>query len=131
MIPGNSRYVSFDGKTISIEAKSVDEAKLALKQMRIIKAELGIRKRAVAAEQKTIRADYTNYVRSRGSLLRGGGGIGGIIRLLKIKSRDNKRAELAVRLAPLEESKQSLERQILLVEAAILRVQAEIITRET
>ena len=123
-------FFTFDGRTISVDARSLAEARIAIKQLRTLKAELGIKRRLLAAEQKQIRASYTEYVRTRGSVVRGGGGLGGIVRLIQTRSRDNHRAELARQLAPLEEQKALLERQILLAEKTILQVQAEILRRE-
>ena len=56
-----------------------------------------------------MRFDYSQTVKSRGSLLRGGGGIGRFVRAVQSVSRDGQRAGLASAVAPLEAERHRLD----------------------
>lgn len=71
--------VSPNGEII-VTAKTVAEAKLAIKELKLRKKELSLLKRQVAEQERAIRAEYTHNVRHRGSKLQGGGWIGPVIR---------------------------------------------------
>ena len=123
-----SRFVKIENNTISVNASSRAEGKLALMELRLKKKELGVQKRLLSAEQKLIRAGYTEEVRTRGSMLRGAGAIGRIFRVFQSNSRDNRRVKLASDLAPLERQKQDVEKWILLVERVILQVESQMLS---
>lgn len=120
-------HVSIDGTKLSIRFDTAAEGKLALKELRLKKKEQGVLKRSVNERMKQIRAAYTAEVRSRGSMLRGGGGFGKLVRAIQTVSRDNKRSSLASELAPLEQEKQAIETVILAIDSAIIQVEARIL----
>ena len=67
-----STFVKIDGTRVSVAAHGTAEAKLALKELKLKKKELGVQKRVIASRQKEVRASYTDEVRTRGSMMRGG-----------------------------------------------------------
>ncbi len=122
-----TNFISIDGTTVSVNIKTIAEAKIALKELRLKKKEYGLLKRALAEEQREIRADYTHDVRTRGSMLRGGGGFGRFIRLFQTISRDNKKSSLAAAIAPFEHRKQLYEGVIRSLDSAIIQVEAHLL----
>jgi hypothetical protein len=120
-------FVKIEGTRISVAAQGAGEAKLALKELKLKKKELGMQRRLLASRQKEVRASYTDEVRTRGSMVRGGGGFGRFIRAVQTISRDSKRAGLANELAPLERAKQDVEAMIHAVDTLILKVEAELL----
>jgi hypothetical protein len=123
----DSTYVGIQGRQITVNVNSVDEAKLALKELKLKKKEFGLLKRSITEKQKEIRADYTGDVRSRGSMMRGGGGLGKLVRVMQSASRDARRAQLARNLEPLEAKKQEIEAMIRAIDSAILQVEAALL----
>ena len=95
-----ANFVQIVGKEIRVNTSTVAEAKFAIKELKLKKKEYSLQKRAVTDKQKEIRAQYTDEVRSRGSMMRGGGGLGKFVRAVQSASRDSKRAQLANALAP-------------------------------
>ena len=69
-------FVQIEGDTVRYTVNNLAEAKIALKELKLKKREFGVVKREIVAHQKEIRAAYTHEVRSRGSMVRGGGGLG-------------------------------------------------------
>ena len=122
--------MNIEGVGVSVNATSLPEAKLALKELRLKKKEFGIQKKLILARQQEIRASYTEEVRTRGSIVRGGGGIGKFLRLVQTISRDSKRSRLAVDLAPLEREKQEVENMIHTIDRVILQVEAQLLRYE-
>lgn len=120
----SASYVRIVGTTVSVNANSLAEAKLALKELKLKKKEFGIMKREVNERQKQIRASYTEEVRTRGSMVRGGGGLGKFFRAVQTASRDGKRAQLASALAPLEQEKQRIEAMIRAIDSATIQVES-------
>lgn len=120
-------FVKIEGARISVSVQGAGEAKLALKELKLKKKEFGIQRRLLASRQKEVRASYTDEVRTRGSMVRGGGGLGRFIRAVQTISRDSKRAGLANELAPLERAKQDVEAMIHAVDILILKVEAELL----
>ncbi len=123
----NTSYVQIAGTTVNVNVNSLAEAKLALKELKLKKKEFGLQKRGVNERQKKIRASYTEEVRNRGSMIRGGGGVGKLFRVVQTISRDSKRAQLASELAPLEQEKQGIESIIRAIDSAILQVESHIL----
>jgi len=122
--PDSKLHVNVDTSgNVQVNVKNAAEAKLAIKELRLIKKTLGIRKRAVATQQKAVRSQYTDYVRRRGSKVQGGGGLGKFFRLAETADRDAKRAALANALAPLDREKQQIEIAIQKVDLAITQLQ--------
>jgi hypothetical protein len=120
-------FVEVVGSTVHVRANSTSEAKIALKELKLKKKECSLFKREINEKQKVIRASYTDEVRTRGSMLRGGGGLGKFVRLFQTVSRDDKRSQLAIALAPLEQEKQSVESVIHAIDSAIIQVEAYIL----
>jgi len=123
----NTSYVQIAGTTVNVNANSVVEAKLALKELKLKKKEFGLMKRGVNERQKQIRASYTQEVRNRGSMVRGGGGVGKFFRAVQTISRDTKRAQLAAALAPYEQEKQRIESMIQAIDSAIIQVESHLL----
>ena len=122
-----STFVKIDGTRVSVAAHGTAEAKLALKELKLKKKELGVQKRVIASRQKEVRASYTDEVRTRGSMMRGGGGFGRVVRAFQTLSRDSKRADLASELAPLERARQDVETMIHAIDTLIIKVEAELL----
>jgi hypothetical protein len=125
-----SNFVTIEGTRVSVNATGLAEAKLALKELKLKKKEFGIQKKLIMTRQKEIRASYTDEVRTRGSMVRGGGGVGKFFRAIQTFSRDNKRAGLAADLAPLEKAKQEVEAMIHTLDHVILQVEAQLLRSE-
>lgn len=121
----NTSYIQIIGTSVNVNASSLAEAKLALKELKLKKKEFNLEKRVVNESQKQIRASYTDEVRKRGSMFRGGGGIGKFCRNIQTISRDITRAQLATELAPLEQEKQRIESIIQAVDSAIIQVESK------
>ena len=123
-------FVEIIGSTVRVQASSISEAKLALKELKLKKKEYSLLKRELNLKQKEIRASYNNEVRTRGSMLRGGGGLGKFVRFVQTASRDNKRSQLAVALAPFEQEKHSIELIINAIDSASLQVETYILKND-
>ncbi len=119
--------VRIEGDIVRYNVNNLAEAKIALKELKLKKKEFGVLKREVVARQKEIRASYTHEVRNRGSMMRGGGGLGKFVRAIQTVSRDSKRAGLANDLAPLEQEKVRIERMVGAIDSLIIRLEAYIL----
>lgn len=120
-------FVQIDGDTVRYNVNNLAEAKIALKELKLKKKEFGVIKRDIAARQKAIRASYTHEVRNRGSMVRGGGGLGKFIRHFQTASRDSRRSQLANELAPFEIEKQKIEGMIGAIESLIVQLEVHIL----
>jgi len=127
--PTESRqYVRItEQREIEINVRNVPEAKLALKELKLLKKAFNTKKKEVVEQTRQIRAQYTDQVRQKGSKFRGGGTIGGIIRTFQTIDRDNARRNLANALAPYEEQRRGIEGFISAIEMSVLRVEAYIL----
>ncbi len=112
--------------SIDVSTNTVTEAKLAIKELRRRKRELGVTKREINEKMREIRAAYTDQVRSRSPMMRGGGGFGRAMRMLQTGSRAGTRQQLARELAPWEVQRATIERHILLVDGVITRMEAQL-----
>ncbi|GET37423.1 hypothetical protein [Microseira wollei] len=123
MLPHQNGFVSIteDGQLL-VSAKSIAEAKIAIKELKLKKKEYALIKREISQQQKQIRAAYTDRVRQRGSKFRGGGSIGSFVRTVQTINRDADRRLLAQQLAPLEQKKNVVEAIINAIDWAILQV---------
>lgn len=117
-------FVSIDGSSIRLNVANPAEAKVALKELKLKKKEYGLLKREIALQQKEVRSAYTNEVATRGSRFMGGGGLGRFVRAVQTISRDSKRAEVANRIAPLEQRSMEIEAVIHAIDSTILQVEA-------
>jgi hypothetical protein len=120
-------YVQIRGTSVRANVRTREEAKLALKELKLKKKEFGLMKRTITERQKSIRVDYTDEVRTRGSMLRGGGGIGKVFRLFQTVARDGRRAQLARALAPLESEKENIETMVRAIDGVIIQLEAYIL----
>ena len=120
-------FVKIEGTKLSVGASSIAEAKIALKELKLMKKQFGLTKREIISKQKEIRADHTHEVRTRGSMVRGGGGLGKFVRLIQSSSRDAKKANLAHTLSPLEKEQQECEAMMHTIDTAILQLQAQLL----
>ena len=123
IIPEGPVSMQDDG-SIVFSVTSVPEAKLAIKQLKLWKKELGFVKREIAAEQKGIRSQYTEQVRQQGSKFRGGGGFGKFIRAVQTSQRDANRRNLSNTLQPYEQRKRDIEARISAVDQTILKIES-------
>jgi DNA-directed RNA polymerase subunit RPC12/RpoP len=103
---GSPQYVTvgFFGN-IQVRASNAAEAKLAIKQLRLLRKTLVTRKRMATQQQQAIRAKYTDYVRRRGSKVQGRDALAKWFRSVESMDRDQKRRNLARELAPPERDK--------------------------
>ncbi len=124
MLPNQNSFVTItaDGD-LRVSARSVAEAKIAIKELKLKKKEYALVKREITQRQKQIRAEYTDSVRQRGSKFRGGGSIGRLVRTVQTINRDADRRTLAQELAPLEQQKNGVEAIINAIDQAILQVE--------
>ncbi|MEP7342764.1 MAG: hypothetical protein ABI977_33855 [Acidobacteriota bacterium] len=112
---------------MTVTARTITEAKLAIKELKLRKKELSLLKRQVTEQERAIRAEYTHSVRQRGSKLQGGGGIGRFIRVVQTASRDSARRNLANRLAPYEQEKRKIDAMTTAIEEVLLKVEMAIL----
>ena len=121
-------FVSIDDEgEFHISVESVQEAKIAIKELKLKKKEYALVKREISQQQKVIRAEYTENVRQRGSKMRGGGGLGQLIRTVQTINRDADRRALAQQLAPLEQQNNIIDGIINAIEQAILKIEKYIL----
>jgi len=118
--------MSQDGK-LSIQAKNVQEAKIALKQLKAMKKGIALAKKEIVTKQQIIRAEYTDKNRRQAPMMRGGKGLGGIIRTVQRAERESAKINLANNLAPLEKEKFRLEALLSTIEQGILKIETYII----
>lgn len=123
----STTFVTVTDSAVCVSANSKLEVRIALKELQLKKKEFGLLKRSLALKMKELRAEYTREVRSRGSMMRGGGGFGRFIRAMQTMSRDNRRCKLASDLAPFQRQIQYLEALIRAIEEAALRLQADLL----
>jgi hypothetical protein len=128
MLSNQNSFVTIDSDgDLRVSARSVAEAKIAIKELKLKKKEYALAKREISQTQKQIRAEYTDSVRQRGSKFRGGGGIGSFVRTVQTISRDADRRNLAQELAPLEQQKNAVESMINAIDRATLQIEKIII----
>jgi hypothetical protein len=115
----------------SVNVKNAAEAKLAIKELRLLKKALGLEKRAITAKQKAIRAKYTDTIRRRAfwdrqtaqTAKEWSKSWGSWTREQNAASRNLARAQLASDLRPLEAQKQKIEKSQQEIDALILKLQ--------
>lgn len=122
-----SNFVQIVGTEVRVDTNTVAEAKLAIKELKLKKKEFALQKKTITEQQKAIRAQYTSEVRSRGSMMRGGGSLGKLVRTFQGASRDNRKAQLARDLEPYEKKKQDIEAMIRAIDSAIIQVESAIL----
>jgi ABC-type phosphate transport system auxiliary subunit len=112
---------------LKVQWRSVVEAKLCIKKLRLLKRHIQAEKRAATGAQRKIRAEYMHMVRQRGSKMRGGGFVESLVRTAQTLSRDAARADLANRLAPLEAQRNKCDHIVSQIESVILKIEAAIL----
>jgi hypothetical protein len=128
MLPNQNSFVAItDSGKLHISARTVAEAKIAIKELKLKKKEYVLVKREISQQQKQIRAEYTEQVRQRGSKFRGGGNMGRLIRTVQTVNRDADRRSLAQKLAPLEEQKNTIDTIINAIDQTILQLERFIV----
>lgn len=115
---------------ITVETNTVTEAKLAIKQLKLKKKEWAIAKKEVATEMAQLRAARQLELARQGSMMRGGGKIGKVVREVEHASRDAARRRYANALAPLEQRKALIERQMLKIDNVIALIEARLLQHE-
>jgi len=121
---GQPGIVQFDEHgNASIRVTSVLEARQAIKELRLKKKEYQLAKRAVAAELAEVRAQRRLEVGRQGSMTRGGGEFGKIIRAFERSSRDRARAKYANVVAAYEQEKARIDRNIQEIDLAITQLE--------
>ena len=128
MAAPNQPLVTITSTEVKVSARDTAEARLALKELKLKKKEVALQKKRVMADMKAIRASYTDEVRRRGSMMRGGGGAGKVVRLFQTGSRDARRRQLATDLAPLETEKQRLESMTTTIEGILVKLEQYILS---
>jgi hypothetical protein len=123
-----SSIVHVNGSEVSISVSSAAEAKLAIKELKLLKKGFALQKKEVAATIKMRRFDYSQEVKTRGSMVRGGGGLGRFFRGVQSISRDNKRAGLAKDLHPLESEKDRLDSVMNSIDQIIVKLEVYILS---
>ena len=118
-----SSLVQISGSKLSCSVETSAQAKTAVKELKLIKKGYALDKKAIATKIRTVRFEYSQNVKSRGSLLRGGGGIGRFFRAVQTVSRDSQRAGLASSLAPLEAERHRLDTVMHSIEEMIVMLE--------
>jgi hypothetical protein len=100
---------------IDIQVRDVAEAKIALKELKLLKLEIGNIKRQVMERKRQIRADYTHRVRQPRIIFDG-----------KLIRKVDRRV-LASALAPLDQTQRRIEERRIRLNEAILDIEAFIL----
>jgi hypothetical protein len=111
---------------IRLQTNNTEETRFALKQLKLKKKELALRKRNIVSAQQAIRAQHTDSVRRRGPAARGSSFIAKWSRSSDTKGRAKDRERLAKDLEPLERERKTIENWLLQVEKLILDVETEL-----
>lgn len=115
--------ISYENGEIRLSVKSVADARVAIKELRTKKKELSLLKRELSAQQRELRSAHTQLVRTRGPMMRGGGGLGKVVRAMQSISRNSTRASVANSLAPIESEKFNIDRDMRGIESLILQLE--------
>lgn len=99
--------------------------------MKLKKKEYALEKKIVINEQKRIQAEYTNEVRTRGSMVRGGGTINKFARGVQSFTRDTRKMKLANDLEPLEKKKQRIDIILSGIDNVLLQTEAYILKQQS
>lgn len=121
-----SALVKIEGDQIFYSVANPAQAKLAIKELKLLKRGFALRKKELVAEMQLVRFSYSQEVRSRGSMMRGGGGLGRFVRAIQSVSRDSKRAALANALHPLEVQKGEADGMMLAIDQLVVKLEVYI-----
>ncbi len=116
---------------IVVSVSSVADARLASKDVRLRKRELGVEKKAVTQQMAAMRADYRTSIANRGPSMRGGGNLGKFVRGMDQINRANARSSQANALQPYEVQKQVIDRQIVSLDTLLNQLDGYIIQQQS
>jgi hypothetical protein len=119
-----------DDGGIHLNVGSVEEAKLAIKQLKLRKKEYANLKRAVNQELAQLNAARRQQTARQGSMVRGGGNLGQTVRAFQRVSRDADRRQHAANLAPLEARKAAIDAAMLNIDQAVTAVEGYILEQQ-
>lgn len=122
--------IEIKNNKILLSYNSKEEALAVLKELKLLKKEQLLKKKELNTRQRTIRAGYTDYARTRSSKVRGGGKVGSFIRGVQQGNRDGARHDLANQLRPLQNQKEEIEYLLVAIEKSILVVEKDIENNE-
>lgn len=112
-----------DNGDIKVSVETPQEAKLAIKELRLKKKEYALAKKEVAAQMQQVRADYRSRVADRGSKLRGGGGLGRLVRGVQTIHRDADRRTVDDEIRPLEARRADIDDIMNQIDSAIIQLE--------
>jgi len=115
-----------DGR-IDISVDSVPGAKLAIKHLRLKKREYAAEKKEVQAEITEIRSGRRTQVAKQGSIVRGGGKFGQVVRTGQRAGRDRDRVQYTNQLQPYEQAKATIDHKVLQIDLAITKLEKYIL----
>jgi len=119
--------IRIENGKVHLRVTNAAEAKLAIKEIRIKKKELALFKREVVAKQRALRAAQTHSTRTQGPMMHGGGGFGRFVRAVQSASRYSDRSSLASNLAPLEDDKSRIDRDMRGFDSLTLQLESYIL----
>lgn len=108
--------------------RSVDDARRAVSDLKFRKRELAVAKRVVADQAQVVQADYTDQVRRRAPMMRGGGNAGRIVRGMQQAGHSGARRQLADLKRPLEAERRDLESQLTTIDEVLLKLESYIMS---
>ena len=111
-----------DGK-ISIVAKSLGEAKIALKELKIKKKELQVQKKKFLKKYDVFELLTRTLIFGAVLKCAAAGWLGKVVRAAQTAERDNARHNLASNIAPYEEKKRWIESALISIDKGILVVE--------
>jgi len=121
-----SSLIQVQNDEISYSVVDAAQAKLAIKELKLLKKGYALRKKEIVAEIQATRFNYSQEVKSRGSMMRGGGGFGRFVRAIQSVSRDSKRSGLASALHPLEVRKAEAEGMMHAIDQLVVKLEVYI-----
>lgn len=113
-----------DDGDIVIAVTTVPEAKLAIRRLRLKKREYAAQKKELQAAINAIRAERRAEIAQQGSMLRGGGTFGQVVRAGQRLGRDADRRAYVQRLQPYEDAKAAIDRMVLEIDKSITTLEA-------
>jgi hypothetical protein len=119
-------FVKFDGSSLNIKSDTFDQARLALKELRILKKQAQNEKAAITAKYNDIRDEYNQKVGNRSSLafLTGTGKFGMFARAGVRAVRAAERGQMADIRQIKQEAVQPFENLIATLDKALVAVEA-------
>jgi sorbitol-specific phosphotransferase system component IIBC len=119
----NEPVTILENGDIKISACSAAEAKIAIKQLKIHKKQIDLQKKEIVSRITQIRAQHRVAAAQRGSMVRGGGTVGKVVRIFQRANRDTARLNKENAIVPLEQEKQRLDMLMRNIDSAIIKLQ--------